>query len=63
MRRLFAVLICLCSLNSPALAAQASLEDVVATLEAGYADLRDLGGRFFPDHNLGRLPQTPEGAW
>ena len=61
MGRLLAVLVCLCSLNSPVLAAQASLDEVVATLEAGYADLRDLQAGFSQTTTLAGFPKPQKG--
>lgn len=61
MRRLLAVLICFCCLASPVLAAQASLDEVVATLEAGYADLRDLQAGFSQTTTLAGFPKPQKG--
>lgn len=61
MRRLITLLCCLCCLSSPALAAEASLTEVVATLEAGYADLRDLQASFSQTTTLAGFPKPQKG--
>jgi outer membrane lipoprotein carrier protein len=67
MRQLLAILFCFCCLASPALAAQATLTEVVATLEAGYADLRDLQADFSQSTTLTGFPKPQQGhgslAW
>lgn len=61
MGRLLAILFCLCCLTSPALAAQATLAEVVATLEAGYADLADLQAGFSQTTTLAGFPKPQKG--
>lgn len=61
MGRLLAILLCLCSLTSPAFANQAGLNEVVATLEAGYADLRDLQAGFSQTTTLAGFPKPQKG--
>jgi outer membrane lipoprotein carrier protein len=61
MRQLLAILFCFCCLASPALAAQATLTEVVATLEAGYADLRDLQADFSQSTTLTGFPKPQKG--
>ncbi len=61
MKRLLAVLLCLCCLASPALAAEATLAEVVATLEAGYANLRDLQAGFSQSTTLAGFPRPQKG--
>jgi len=61
MGRLLAILLCFCCLTSPALAAQATLTEVVATLEAGYADLRDLQADFSQTTTLAGFPKPQKG--
>lgn len=61
MGRLLAILLSLCCLTSPALAAQATLTEVVATLEAGYADLRDLQASFSQTTTLAGFPKPQKG--
>ena len=61
MRRLLAILFCLCCLATPALAAEATLAEVVATLEAGYADLKDLQAAFSQSTTLAGFPKPQKG--
>ncbi|MGB4598836.1 MAG: outer membrane lipoprotein carrier protein LolA [Trichlorobacter sp.] len=61
MRRLLLAPVLLCCLNSPVQAAQATLNEVVATLEAGYADLRDLQAGFSQTTTLAGFPKPQKG--
>lgn len=61
MGRLLIILLCLCCLSSPALADEATLSEVVATLEAGYADLRDLQAGFSQTTTLAGFPKPQKG--
>lgn len=61
MRILLAFLLCLCCLPAPALATKAGLNDVVATLEAGYADLKDLQAAFTQNTTLVGFPKPQKG--
>lgn len=61
MARLLAILFCFCCLSGTALAAEATLDEVVATLEAGYADLRDLQASFAQTTTLAGFPKPQKG--
>lgn len=61
MRRLFVSLLFVVWLASPVSAGQATLADVVATLEAGYADLRDLQASFSQSTTLAGFPKPQKG--
>jgi len=60
MRILFAMLLC-CCLARPALAVEATLPEVVATLEAGYAGLKDLQASFRQTTTLAGFPKPQQG--
>lgn len=53
-------LLCICA--SPALATEASLQEVVATLEQGYASLQDLQASFSQSTQLAGFPKPQKGA-
>lgn len=55
-----ASLLCICV--NPALAAEASLQEVVATLEQGYASLQDLQASFSQTTQLAGFPKPQKGA-
>jgi outer membrane lipoprotein carrier protein len=61
MGRLLVILLCLCCLAMPALADEASLAEVVGTLEAGYTDLTDLQAGFSQSTTLAGFPKPQKG--
>lgn len=61
MRFLLTLLIAACCLSTPALAETASLSEVVATLEAGYAGLKDLQAGFSQSTTLAGFPKPQKG--
>lgn len=61
MRRLFILLLCLMFQASSALATEATLAEVVATLEAGYAGLQDLQAGFSQTTTLAGFPKPQKG--
>ncbi len=61
MRILLLFLLCLCCLATPALAGGAGLSEVVGTLEAGYAGLKDLQATFSQSTTLAGFPKPQKG--
>ncbi len=60
--RIVSMVVLLCSCASSVLAAEASLQEVVTTLEQGYASLQDLQAAFSQSTQLAGFPKPQKGA-
>ncbi len=61
LRAVMTMLLILCSAVSPALAAEATLQQVITTLEQGYASLKDLQAAFSQTTTLAGFPKPQKG--